>query len=141
MITPSSVEACLQQAGYDVTRGTAHALNKGGGSFQMGLDLQSGGTSREGDLWAREHKAEEGFLVATGSSGGQGEASIVFFTQSKAAEEAAAEVEHAAEQKNGKGSEATPASEGVKVGWRNNAAWVAWTNGANTSEQIASCAS
>jgi hypothetical protein len=129
----------LQRAGYNVTQGVSEAVNKGGGSVQMGLDLESGGTSRASELWGREHKAEKGFLLATGSSGGQGEASIVLFTSAKAAEETAAEVEGAAGQKNGDGSEATPASEGVKVAWRDNGAWIAWTNGANTSEQIASC--
>jgi hypothetical protein len=61
------------------------------------------------------------------------------FAHSTGAEEAAAEVQTASEKPEGSGSEATPASEGVKVAWRDNGAWIAWTNGANTSEQIASC--
>jgi hypothetical protein len=100
----------------------------------MNLDLQYQ-YSRE--PWA----GERGDFLATGSSGGQGEAEIAVFAQPKGAEEAATEMASASEKPNGKGSVETPAGEGVKAASRDNVAWIAWTNGAHTSEQIASCVS
>jgi hypothetical protein len=140
VVQPSTVEACLQRAGYNVSTAVAQAVSNGA-ALTMNTDLDSGfvarGSARE--PWGYSHPSEKGELTAVGASGGQGEATVVLFAHSKGAEEAAAEVQTASEQKEGSGSEATPASEGVKVAWRDNAAWIAWTNGANTSEQIASC--
>jgi len=140
VVQPSTIEACLQRAGYKVSTGIAQAVSNNA-ALNMNADLHSGfGTkARARKSWRDSHPGEKGELTIVGASAGQGEATIVFFANPKGAEEAAVEVQAASEQKERLGSQATPASEGVKVAWRDNAAWIAWTNGAKTSDQIISC--
>jgi hypothetical protein len=143
VVMPSTVEACLEHAGYNVkSPAETEVVGHNAGRFEVFNDLDSGfaakGSGRERWSWA--HPSEHGEMSASGSASGQGEATIVIFTDSTGAEQAAAEAMKAAETtKAGPGSEETPAGEGVKVSWRDNAAWASWTNAAAMNEQIASC--
>lgn len=140
---PSTVEACLERAGYNVkSPADTEVIGRNAGHAQVFLDLNSGafakGSGRE--RWQYTHPSERGEMSASGGSSGQGGATIVIFTNSTGAQQAAAESTQAAETtKAGQGSEETPTGEGVKVGWRDNAAWASWTNAAAMNEQIASC--
>jgi len=81
------------------------------------------------------------FLAARGSAG-RGEVTVQVYSNVASAERAAKKAVEAGKRALSISSLATPESEGVKVGAKQNVVWVAWGTPSSgvTSEQVASCA-
>jgi hypothetical protein len=135
LATVSSVEGCLERAGFKVSHNgaTPRELNRqrGNGWQSVWSDVALGeGSDRS-----------TAFLAARGSAG-QGEATVQVYSNAGSAEHAAGQAVKASKRAGRIFSTATPESEGVEVGSKGNVVWAAWgsPNAGITSEQVASCA-
>lgn len=127
------VEACLERAGFKVSHGNGAAPR----------ELNSHVTRGWPSVWS-DVALGEGSDRSTAflGSAGRGEVTVQVYSNVASAQRAAKKAVEAGRRALRISSLATPESEGVRVGARQNVVWVAWgaPSSGVMSEQVAACA-